>query len=107
MPQTSTGTEAVSADGLAEEIEYALAGGDRARLGTKLPARDRLALLLDPGSFVEDGLLATARDERLPADAVITGTGTVDGRRVAVIAHDLAEPSTFRVIDGGRRVRVS
>jgi acetyl-CoA carboxylase carboxyltransferase component len=99
MPQTSTGTEAVSADGLAEEIEYALAGGDRSRLGTKLPARDRLALLLDPGSFVEDGLLATARDERLQADAVITGTGTVDGRRVAVIAHD----PTVKAGSWGRR----
>jgi acetyl-CoA carboxylase carboxyltransferase component len=73
---------------LAEVTALALAGGDRGRLGTKLPVRDRLALLLDEGSFVEDGLLASMHDERLPADAVITGTGTVDGDRVAVIAHD-------------------
>jgi acetyl-CoA carboxylase carboxyltransferase component len=73
---------------LAEATATALAGGDTARLGTKLPVRERIALLLDEGSLVEDGLLASMHDERLPADAVITGTGTVDGRRVAVIAHD-------------------
>jgi acetyl-CoA carboxylase carboxyltransferase component len=84
---------------VAQRTERALAGGDRSRLGTKLPARERLALLLDPGSFVEDGLLATACDEDLPADAVITGTGTVDGRPVAVIAHD----PTVKAGSWGRR----
>ncbi|HEX3238898.1 MAG TPA: carboxyl transferase domain-containing protein [Solirubrobacterales bacterium] len=65
----------------------ARAGGDRSRLGTKLPVRERLALLLDPGSFVEDGLLAASR-EGLPADAVLTGSGRVGGREVLVVAHD-------------------
>jgi acetyl-CoA carboxylase carboxyltransferase component len=63
-------------------------GGDPARWPEKLPVRDRLAVLLDPGSFVEDGLLATAADGALPADGVITGVGRVEGRPVAVIAHD-------------------
>ena len=58
------------------------------RLGTKLAVRERLALLLDPGSFCEDGVLASACDERLRADGVLTGTGTIDDRSVAVIAHD-------------------
>jgi acetyl-CoA carboxylase carboxyltransferase component len=71
----------------AEHLRAARAGGDRGRLGTKLPVRERLDLLLDSGSFVEDGLLASALDG-LPADAVVTGTGTIDGRAVAVIAHD-------------------
>lgn len=84
---------------LADEIATALAGGDRSRLGVKLPVRDRIALLVDPGSFVEDGLLATARDERLPADAVITGSATVDGRAVALIAHD----PTVKAGSWGRR----
>jgi acetyl-CoA carboxylase carboxyltransferase component len=79
--------------------EGALAGGDRSRLGTKLPARERLALLLDPGSFVEDGLLASALDEGLPADAVITGSGTVGGRPVGVVAHD----PTVKAGSWGRR----
>jgi acetyl-CoA carboxylase carboxyltransferase component len=73
---------------LAAATAAALKGGDTSRLGTKLPVRERLALLLDAGSFVEDGLLASMHDERLPADAVIAGTGTVGGVQVAVIAHD-------------------
>ncbi len=77
----------------------ARAGGDRSRLGTKLPVRERLALLLDPGSLVEDGLLASALDEGLPADAVIVGSGTVEGRPVGVIAHD----PTVKAGSWGRR----
>ena len=84
---------------LALETARALEGGDRSRLGTKLPVRERLALLFDAGSFVEDGLLANALDERLPADAVITGTGTVSGRLAAVIAHD----PTVKAGSWGRR----
>jgi acetyl-CoA carboxylase carboxyltransferase component len=68
--------------------ERARRGGDPARWPAKFPVRDRLAILFDPGTFVEDGLLATAADAGLPADGVITGVGRVEGRPVAVIAHD-------------------
>ncbi|MEX1208699.1 MAG: acyl-CoA carboxylase subunit beta [Acidimicrobiia bacterium] len=54
----------------------------------KLFVRDRVALLCDPGSFVEDGLLANALGDELAADAVVTGRGSVDGRPVMVIAND-------------------
>jgi methylmalonyl-CoA decarboxylase subunit alpha len=54
----------------------------------KLFVRDRLALLLDEGSWVEDGLLANAMAEDLPADGVVTGVGRVDGRPVCVMAND-------------------
>jgi len=54
----------------------------------KLFVRDRLELLLDDGSFVEDGLLANALADGLPADGVVTGTGRVDGRPVCVMAND-------------------
>ena len=54
----------------------------------KLFVRDRLALLLDEGSLVEDGLLANALADDLPADGVVTGVGTVDGRPVCVVAND-------------------
>lgn len=54
----------------------------------KLFARDRIARLVDPGSFVEDAAFANAVDPELPADGVITGTATVDGRRVAIMAND-------------------
>ncbi len=54
----------------------------------KLFVRDRLALLLDDGSFVEDGLLTNATATDLPADGVVTGTGRIDGRPVCVMAND-------------------
>jgi acetyl-CoA carboxylase carboxyltransferase component len=54
----------------------------------KLFARERLALLLDPDSFVEDATLANNVAPDLPADGVVTGTGTVGGRPVCVMAND-------------------
>jgi acetyl-CoA carboxylase carboxyltransferase component len=54
----------------------------------KLFVRDRLALLLDEGSFVESSLLANALAGDLPADGVVTGIGTVGGRPVGVMAND-------------------
>lgn len=78
----------MSAERIRAALERAVAGGDAARLGSKLPARRRLELLFDPGTFVEDGLLANATEPGLAADGVLTGTGTVRGRPAAVIAHD-------------------
>jgi acetyl-CoA carboxylase carboxyltransferase component len=82
------------APGSAADIEQAsrtaLAGGDRSRWPGKLPVRERLAVLLDSGSWTEDGLLANSLADGLPADGVLTGTGTVEGRPVAVIAHDFS-----------------
>ncbi len=67
----------------------ALRGGDPARWPDKMPVRERLKVLFDSDSFVEDGLLATAAaGDHLPADGVVTGVGRVEGRPVAVIAHD-------------------
>ena len=61
----------------------------------KLTARERLALLIDDGTFTELGLHARphfsqrAMEGRdAPADGVITGYGKVDGRLVAVCAYD-------------------
>ncbi|MGH9172596.1 MAG: acyl-CoA carboxylase subunit beta [Acidimicrobiales bacterium] len=54
----------------------------------KLFVRDRLAMLLDNGSFIEDGLLANALGQDLPADGVVTGRGLVEGRPVCVMAND-------------------
>lgn len=73
---------------IALATDVALAGGSQHVLGTKLPVRERLRLLLDANSFVEDGLLANADTAGYPADGVVTGVGRVDGRAVAVIAHD-------------------
>ena len=61
----------------------------------KLTARERIALLLDEGSFTEFDELARHRAHdfgiqrnRPYGDGVVTGTGTVDGRPVAVYSHD-------------------
>jgi acetyl-CoA carboxylase carboxyltransferase component len=54
----------------------------------KIYVRDRIALLVDEGSFVEDGRFANATATGLPADGVVTGRGRVDGRPVVVIAND-------------------
>src|SRR5881394_4254933 len=59
----------------------------------KLTVRERLDLLLDPGSWVEYGLLADHMDaglgdRYLAADGAITGIGEIAGRPVAVAAYD-------------------
>ncbi len=61
----------------------------------KMTARERLDAFLDPGSFVETDALARHRshdfgmaDKRPYGDGVITGYGTVDGRRVCVFSQD-------------------
>ena len=70
----------------------ALAGGvkHRERLveQNKLPVRTRIELLLDEGSFVEDGLFANVLADDLPADGVVTGVGRIGGRPVCVMAND-------------------
>jgi acetyl-CoA carboxylase carboxyltransferase component len=91
------GAEGAAAEPRQETVAEALArvarGGapryhaKNAEQGKKF-ARERLALLLDEGSFVEDGALANALDRELPADGVITGMGRIDGRAVCVMAND-------------------
>lgn len=61
----------------------------------KLTARERIDLLLDPGSFVELDPFVTHRctdfgmDKRIIlGDGVVTGYGTIDGRLVFVFSHD-------------------
>src|SRR5215510_13227811 len=54
----------------------------------KLPVRERVARLLDEGSFAEDALLANWEADGLGADGVVTGMGTVGGRTVALMAND-------------------
>jgi propionyl-CoA carboxylase beta chain len=75
-------------------------GGGEARIqkqheAGKLTARERIALLLDPASFVELDKFKTHRcsdfgmaDQKVLGDGVVTGYGTVDGRQVFVFAQD-------------------
>ena len=61
----------------------------------KLTARERLQLLLDPGSFVEQDRFVAHRstdfglaEQKVLGDGVVTGSGTIDGRLVYVFAQD-------------------
>jgi acetyl-CoA carboxylase carboxyltransferase component len=77
-------------DDLARRRSQARAMGGEARLAKhratgKLDARARVDRLLDPGSFREIGTLVGGE---VPADALVAGSGTIDGRRVMVGAED-------------------
>ncbi|HUP47434.1 MAG TPA: acyl-CoA carboxylase subunit beta [Thermoanaerobaculia bacterium] len=79
--------------------ESELGGGqqriDRQHAEGKLTARERIALLFDPGSFQELDQLVVHRsrdfgmdEHRIPGDGVVTGYGTVLGRLVYAFAQD-------------------
>src|SRR4051794_21418470 len=91
----------------AERIEHLRELRGQARLGGgerriesqhakgKLTARERLDLLLDPGTFVEIDQFVTHRatafgldDEHYYGDGVVTGYGQIDGRLVYVFSQD-------------------
>ncbi len=62
---------------------------DKLKEEGKLFVRDRLTLLLDPGTdFEEDWLFARSQEPQTPADGVVTGVGKVGGRTVCVMAND-------------------
>ncbi len=85
---------------LSERKSQALTGGgeqatERQHERGKLTARERLEKLLDKDSFVETDMLVRHRshgfgieDKRPYSDAVVTGWGTIDGRKVFVFAQD-------------------
>ncbi len=88
-------------DDLLNELErrrgQALSMGGAEKLAKRhaagiLNARERIAYLFDPGTFVESGLLATsivAQDAaRSAADGKIAGFGKIRGRESAVVAND-------------------
>lgn len=82
-----------TADEARAKIEQIRRGGaakyhEKAREAGKLFCRERLALLLDSDSLVEDGLFANSLAGDLPADGVVTGTGRIEGRPVCVMAND-------------------
>ena len=80
--------------------EAVLQGGGEERVAKlhadgRLTARERVELLLDPGSFQETGVFVEHRttdfgmaDRRIPGDGVVAGYGTVNGRLTFVFAQD-------------------
>jgi len=86
-------SEVSAAEALEEAIARAVAGGPehhRAKAAEqgKLPVRERVARLVDPGSFAEEGLLAGNEQDGLGAEGVVTGLARVGGRTVALMAND-------------------
>ncbi|MDP7540431.1 MAG: carboxyl transferase domain-containing protein, partial [Alphaproteobacteria bacterium] len=85
---------------LEERREAARAGGGERRIASqhdkgKLTARERLELLLDPGSFEEFDMFVEHRcadfdmdKQRVPGDGVVTGHGTINGRKLFVFSQD-------------------
>ena len=75
-----------------EALQRAVTPDERAleklRGQRKMTARERIDMLLDEGSFVEDGVLANAMASGLPADGVVTGRGTIEGMPAVVVAND-------------------
>jgi propionyl-CoA carboxylase beta chain len=87
-------------EALNEKVQRALEGGGRERRERqhaegKLTASERVALLLDEGSFFELDKLVEHRcldfgmaDQKIPGDGVVSGHGRIDGRPVCVFAQD-------------------
>jgi acetyl-CoA carboxylase carboxyltransferase component len=82
------------------QMEKKVLAGDPKAVGKqhdegKLTARERIAGLLDPGSFVEEFMLAETQcsdfgmaEKRQPTDGVVAGYGKIEGRAVYVFAQD-------------------
>ncbi|GIH12650.1 acyl-CoA carboxylase subunit beta [Rugosimonospora africana] len=93
-------TTAGKLEGLRERIDEAVHAGsaravEKQHSRGKKTARERIDMILDPGSFVELDELARHRstafdmaDSRPYGDGVVTGYGTVDGRPVCIFAQD-------------------
>lgn len=85
---------------LVQKREEARMGGGQKRIDVqhskgKLTARERIEVLLDPGSFEEYGLYVEHRcsdfameDKKHAGDGVVTGQGTINGRLVFVYSQD-------------------
>src|ERR1043166_2566475 len=101
---------------LAERRANARLGGGQKRIDAqhgkgKLTARERLELLLDPGTFEEWDMFVEHRctdfgmdAHRVPGDGVVTGYGTINGRMVFVFSQDftvfggsLSEPHAEKI----------
>src|SRR6201982_1156618 len=104
FPSPALKTEPRSMQDLLRQLDQkraaARAGGGERRIAAqhgkgKLPARERIELLLDPDSFEEWDMFVEHRssdfgmqDQKVPGDGVVTGYGTVNGRLVFVFSQD-------------------
>ena len=77
----------------------------------KLTARERIDLLVDPGTFVELGIQAgphssqrSMEGKEAPADGVITGWGDVEGRTCCIAAYDFTVMAGSMGMSGEQKV---
>ena len=99
---------------MACQVKRARRMGGEARLARqkergKLDARARVDLLVDSGTFVEIGVLATHlgkldSDPPSPADGVVCGTGFIDGRPICVASYDFTVHGGSIGLVGERKV---
>src|SRR5215212_9103243 len=106
-PEAKAEVETGEETGMKDLVEDVHARREKAKLGGgeekialqhergKLTARERIDLLVDPGTFVELGIHAgphfsqrAMEGKEAPADGVITGWGDVEGRPCAIAAYD-------------------
>jgi len=91
---------ATTIEELEKRRELAKLGGGEKRIAAqhakgRLTARERLSVLLDPGSFEEYDMFVEhncsdfgMETQKIPGDGVVTGSGTINGRLVYVFAQD-------------------
>src|SRR5687768_433297 len=91
------------------EVSRAMGGEERLqkhRAAGKLDVRARIDHLVDPGSFQELGTLVGG--EEAPADAIVIGSGRIDGRPVMVGAEDFTvKAGTISSSANAKRYRVA
>lgn len=115
MTDVRPGGEIADALGeLAERKAKALAMGSPKRLAERheqgiLNARERLDHILDPGTFLEVGQLATSHKpemrDRTPADGKVTGFGKINGRPVAIVSNDFTVLGASSSVINGKKIK--
>ncbi len=97
----------------AERAAQAKAMGGPEKLGKRtqagiLNARERIAYLLDPGTFREAGLFGVSyipgMRESTPADGKVTGFGKLEGRRVGVVGYDFTVKASSSSYTNNRKM---
>ena len=121
--EEAAGIDSAAGGGLQDLVEDLHARRERAKLGGgeekiavqhergKLTARERIDLLVDPGTFVEIGIQAgphfsqrAMEGREAPADGVITGWGDVDGRPCCIAAYDFTVMAGSMGVTGEQKV---
>jgi acetyl-CoA carboxylase carboxyltransferase component len=122
-PEAPADTEHGEATGMRDLVEDLHERREKAKLGGgeekiavqhergKLTARERIDLLVDPGTFVEIGIQAgphfsqrAMEGREAPADGVITGWGDVDGRPCCIAAYDFTVMAGSMGVTGEQKV---